>query len=228
MTIDHSKSYKGYGLRAIGHRFRLRTIFDELVIMGITSNSGTFCDVGCSNGFITQIINEKYFFKSAVGLDHDCENLLIASRLYSDILFGEIDLNRQSKSDKTFDLVTCFETLEHVGNLENSILNILSRIAPGGRCLISVPIEHGVRGFFKYLVKKFLFGYNVKELGISEGDYFKYLISGDRISKARPKANGYGTHFGFDYRDVDDILSASGVNFVARNSGMTRFYRIFG
>ncbi len=194
--------------------------------MGVSTSEGAFCDLGCSNGFITQKIQAYFNFNSAVGLDHEVDNLTFASRSYPGIEFRLIDLNNPPEVDRTFDLVTCFETLEHVGNLENSIQNILSRIAPGGKCLISVPIEHGPRGFLKYLVKKIVFRYSVSELGVSENYYLRILLGRDRISKSRPKADGYGTHFGFDYRDVDDLLVNSGVNFIAYNNAMTRFYRI--
>jgi len=228
LATDHSQSYKGFGVRAIGHRLRLRAIFKELKSMDIPPMGAHFCDLGCSNGFITQKIQAYFNFNSAVGLDHEFDNLTFAQRSYPEIEFRIIDLNKPPEVDRTFDLVTCFETLEHVGNLQNSIRNILSRIAPGGKCLISVPIEHGLRGFLKYLVKKIVFRYSVSELGVPEHCYFRLLLGGDRISKSRPKADGYGTHFGFDYRDVDDLLVESGVNFIAYNNAMTRFYRISG
>lgn len=92
--------------------------------------------------------------------------------------------------------------------------------------MISVPIEHGIRGFAKYCAKRFLYGYSVGELGLTESQYVRILLSTNRISIARPKAAGYGTHYGFDYRDVDDILRSIGVMFDSTISGMTRFYAI--
>ena len=38
--------------------------------------------------------------------------------------------------------------------------------------------------------------------------------------------NGFATHFGFDYREVDDVLRKLGVGFTATNKGISRFYVI--
>lgn len=224
MTFDHSESYKGYGIRALGHRNRLKAILKEVNLLGVPEG-GSYCDLGCSNGYITDQIRKRLHLQTT-GLDHKFEHLHTGRERYPEIKFEEVDLNKQNIDAKKFDLVTCFETLEHVGNLENAVQNIVSRIALGGRALVTVPIEHGTRGVLKYCLKKIIFRYSAAELNLSEGQYFRTLISGRRISEARPEASGYGTHFGFDYRDVDDLLIRSGANFSASNQGMTRFYRI--
>lgn len=227
MSIDHSMSYKGFGIRAFSHRHRLKSIFKEMMDMNILEGE-SFCDLGCSNGYITSMIHRKFGFGESVGFDYEAENLKTAKSLYRDVEFQFLNLNAYDIHDRKFNIVTCFETLEHVGNLEAAVKNILSRISPGGKALITVPIEHGLRGFFKYVVKKFVFRYSVSELKISEMRYFHILFRGRRLSESRPTADGYGTHFGFDYRDVDDLLSVNGAIFKAYNIGMTRFYRITG
>lgn len=227
MAVDHSLSYKGFGIRAIGHRYRLRIILNKLKKLSIFSKKNvTFCDIGCSNGYIMQMIHRNFKLNSSVGLDYDAENIALARSLYPQIRFEEVNLNTTPVADETFDLVTCFETLEHVGNIGNALKNILFRISPGGVCLISVPIEHGARGIIKYLIKKLVFRYSVSELRMSEIKYIKILLGRGRISESRQKADGYGTHFGFDYRDVDDFLISNQVRFEACNKGMTRFYII--
>lgn len=228
MTVDHSLSYKGFGIRAIGHRYRLSTIFKELDNFKPLKNDFKFLDIGCSNGHITRLIQQYINPIASHGLDYDSKNIANARSMYPQIKFEVVNLNLISIADQTFDLVTCFETLEHVGNLKNALKNILLRISPGGVCLISVPIEHGARGFIKYLVKKLFFRYTVSELSISKKDYLKILLGRGRISESRPKAEGYGTHFGFDYRDVDDLLHYERANFTAYNKSMSRFYILKG
>lgn len=226
MPEDHSQSYKGLGLRAISHRARLNAILRQLYLMGPMPGT-SYCDLGCSNGFITEQIRSK-FSLNATGMDHSIEHFVLGRQKYPEINFCHVDLNRLYEGDERFDLVTCFETLEHVGQVPNGVQNVIGRIAPGGQGLISVPIEHGKRGIAKYFIKKMIGGYTTAELGISEASYRKALFSSGRLSKTRPKADGFGTHFGFDFRDVDDCLQEFGVNFSAFNSGMTRFYRIQG
>lgn len=224
MIIDHSKSYRGLGMRAIGHRQRRHAIVKELKNINIPPNS-TYCDLGCSNGYITDQLQTQFRLR-ATGLDYKEDHLVIGRERYPKIEFGLVNLNEPCVDEKKFDLVTCFETLEHVGNINNAIHNILTRIAPGGHGFISVPIEHGVRGIIKYLIKTIVFGYSLSELRISKKEYRKILFSGIRISTARPAAESYGTHFGFDYRDVDEKLSHLNVDFRAFNRGMTRLYLI--
>ena len=222
MAEDHSKSYSGFGIRAIGHRARLKAILKNLSHMSVARNS-KFCDLGCSNGYITEKIRSK-FGLDATGMDHQQEHFDLGRLNYPDITFRGVDLNQCYQGIEHYDLVTCFETLEHVGNLQNGVQNVVSRISPGWQALISVPIEHGWRGILKYLVKKLIGGYDTQELGISEFSYLKVLLSFKRLSSTRPKSLGFGTHFGFDYRDVDECLKRLNIKYKAFNKGMTRFY----
>lgn len=192
MVVDHSQSYKGYGLRAIGHRHRLKTIFRELQTLK-PPNGSTLCDLGCSNGYITDQIRERFGLKAS-GLDHNNNHLVTGRQRYPNVAFSMVDLNQSYNGNARFDLVTCFETLEHVGNLNAAIQNILARIVPGGKGLISVPIEHGARGVIKYTIKKFVFGYSVSELMISERDYRNCCFQGEdgfRNRDPQPMAMGH-------------------------------------
>jgi hypothetical protein len=51
-------------------------------------------------------------------------------------------------------------------------------------------------------------------------------VSGGRVSRFRDDRVNWGTHFGFDYRDIDDLLRSRGVRFSASNRFTTRFYVI--
>jgi hypothetical protein len=139
-----------------------------------------------------------------------------------------VNLNVFAGYDRCFDVVTCFETLEHVGDVKIAVQNLLSSCKDGGLIMISVPIEIGVIGLIKYLVKRLLFRYQFP-LVTSEKNYVYDLLNGGRISKHRAKQSGYGSHFGFDYRDVDDIVGGIRCS-QSRiwNSGTTRFYLFTG
>jgi len=115
--VDHSRTYKVKSVRNAPHISRLKNILSFL-----DSNPNicgkSYCDVGCSNGYITNIIMKRYRLSDVVGFDHSKDNLKVARKLYSAISFRNIDLNHSIVSNKKFNLVTCFETLEHVGNVE--------------------------------------------------------------------------------------------------------------
>ena len=123
--------------------------------------------------------------------------------------------------------MTCFETLEHVGDPNTALSNILNGMKPGGVAIVTVPIEIGWRGILKFAIKTGCYGYDLTELprrpGLFRG-YVSALVKGDRLSRFRDKRQGWGTHFGFDHRDIDDRLRELSVSRKVQNSGTTRFY----
>jgi 2-polyprenyl-3-methyl-5-hydroxy-6-metoxy-1,4-benzoquinol methylase len=226
MAIDHSKTYKATSVKNIVHIHRLREIKRTLKA-SVTQPVEHYGDFGCSNGYVTNEIAALLGAKSVVGLDWS-DNLVVGSKLYPWIRFEHLDLNVFAGYSKCFDVVTCFETMEHVGDMKTAVQNLLSSCKDGGLIIISVPIEIGVIGLVKYFVKRLVFRYEFPLVN-SEKDYVLELIKGGRISKHRARQSSYGSHFGFDYRDLDDIVG--GVRCSQSriwNSGTTRFYLING
>jgi len=111
--------------------------------------------------------------------------------------------------------------------LECASENFIEFIKPGGIGIITVPIEIGKRGILKFFIKLLIYKYSLDELpnkGGGSWSYLQALLKGERISVFRDKRAGWGTHFGFDYRDLDDILAQSGLYVEAFNRGFSRFY----
>ncbi|GAB5488637.1 MAG: hypothetical protein Pars2KO_22070 [Parasphingorhabdus sp.] len=206
LAIDHSETYKLTKLKYVPHIVRLRAIRRVVKKYGV--GHGSLADFGCSNGFITKIISEDLQASSAKGFDHS-ENIEVARSNYHNISFDYIDLNKTQDVALQYDTVTCFETIEHVGKPEMAIKNLLNSRSKDGVIIISVPIEVGFVGIVKYFVKRVLYRYPL-ELNVEAKQYFQSLLKGDRISQYRGEADGFSTHFGFDYRDIDDILSSLG------------------
>lgn len=226
--VDHSLTYRS-GLRNLPHRRRLRAI-----VAALTRDDSpvveSFADVGCSNGYVTAILRERLAPVRTVGFDHIEEHLARGRREHPEIEFRTIDLNRPLPGgQETFDLVTCFETLEHVGRLEQAIANLLALTRPGGTLLITVPIESGPRGLVKFLVKVGVFRYSLKELPPQSNRLWRYLgalLTNRSIASFRDERNGWGTHFGFDWREVERILTARGARFESWSELTTRFVRV--
>lgn len=225
-SIDHSLTYKQKNVKNIPHLIRLKQI---MKIVNIIKIKEPYLDVGCSNGFIINKIVSQYGIIHAMGFDHNRDNLKIASERYPNIEFDYIDLNTLNTVDKKFKFITCFETLEHVGNLENAITNLINLIDNRGTLLISVPEETGLIGLIKFLAKTIVYSYNLKELDDSKSAYIKYLftlLSGKSISKFRSNRSGYGTHFGFDHKCIDRILYNANLNFKKIAKSASIFYII--
>jgi 2-polyprenyl-3-methyl-5-hydroxy-6-metoxy-1,4-benzoquinol methylase len=228
MAVDHSATYRGLTFRNLPHRLRLRAIESELRRLAVP-RSGTYADFGCSNGFITERVASLVAASSGTGFDHQPENLDLARSRYPHLTFQRIDLNRPGSDGVRFDLVTCFETLEHAGDMYAALGNVIAAIKPGGIGMLTVPIEIGPKGVLKFLIKTLVYGYSLQELPNGaqlRTAYLKSLLVGERISRYREVRAGWRTHFGFDYRDLDDRLRQLGVPFSAVTRGFARFYVI--
>lgn len=228
MAIDHSLTYKTKSWKNYLHKVRLKKILNILDTQNFKSTY-SYLDIGCSNGYLTDLIARRFNFSISKGMDHNNENLSVAQNQYDDIKFEYIDLNIPvADRAERYDVITCFETLEHVGNLENAIKQILSFVkSDGSFVLLSVPIEIGFAGIVKFIIKT-ISGYSVKELknGTTYLSYFTHLITNKNISGFRDMRDGWGTHYGFDYREVDKALTESKCVFKSKNYRATKFYII--
>lgn len=230
MAIDHSATYRVWSFKNLVARHRLRTIF-SIVENDIDLEGRTYADVGCSNGYLTALISDRFKPSLTCGYDHNLDNLEIARTKYSNLKFDSIDLNGTSLTARhNYDVVTCFEVLEHVGNMQNALDILLNMTAPsGGVLFLTVPIEVGWRGTLKFLIKTVLYRYDLGELPPQKQLYTRYLgslLANKRMGRFRDRRLGWGTHFGFDYRDVDDLLTKRGNSFKPFNLGMSRFYLV--
>jgi 2-polyprenyl-3-methyl-5-hydroxy-6-metoxy-1,4-benzoquinol methylase len=229
MAKDHSITYRRLRLRNIPHIKRLNDI-KALISSLKVPPGGSYADFGCSNGYVTDQVRQLVRAAHTTGFDHLDEHFEEGRRRHPELEFATIDLNRFDAARPQFDFVTCFETLEHTGNLGNALRNVVHAVRPGGIGVISVPVEVGFAGIVKFLVKVGLYGYTLKELPQRPSlrrDYVMALMKGERIGKFRSESRSHwGTHFGFDTRDVDDLLAQEPVNVSASNRGFTRFWVI--
>ncbi len=224
--IDHSKTYKNFNLRNIPHIWRLSKHI-KILKRYKTKKFDFYADYGCSNGYVTNIISNKIKALKTVGFDHSL-NLEVARKKYPCYEFKFYDLNVKNVTDQKFDLVTCFETLEHVGCIFTGIDNLIESINESGLIIISVPIETGLIGLIKYSIKRLLYRdtYNLND---PEINYVKSLILNSDISAFRdPEANHYGPHLGFDFRIIDKYLKTKKNKLIVKafNSLTTRYYEI--
>jgi 2-polyprenyl-3-methyl-5-hydroxy-6-metoxy-1,4-benzoquinol methylase len=230
MPIDHSATYKDRSLKNFLARSRLRAIL-SIIEANIEFADKTYADVGCSNGFLTDLLSARFKPSISCGYDHNQDNLAVARSTYQNLKFDLIDLNaKPSTAPVTYDVVTCFEVLEHVGNIPNALGTLLNMTAPaGGVLFLTVPIEIGWRGTIKFLIKTLLYRYKLDELPQQENLFQQYLgslLMNRRMDRFRDRRSGWSSHFGFDYREVDDLLTERSLPFESFNEGMTRFYLV--
>jgi 2-polyprenyl-3-methyl-5-hydroxy-6-metoxy-1,4-benzoquinol methylase len=205
---DHEATYRRANIAGIIHRNRLRAII-QLFRRHISPDTASWADFGCSNGFvIQQIVNlQTYSFARIVGFDAVPELVENArAKRIPNAEFRVLNLNAVQPATGKFALVTCMETLEHVGNMEGALANLVAHVETGGLLMITAPNEIGAPGLFKFFGRLALRrnAYGDFFASHSRADYVKRLFTGAPIRHFRePARHGWGPHLGFDYRVLE-------------------------
>jgi len=216
---SHAETYKGLGFAAFVHRTRLRTILNILEQLKLSTIQGSWADFGCSDGFIFQHVSASILFHwKLYGFDH-AQQLLKAARErnIANAQFDYFQLNNICNTYcEHFELVTCFEAIEHTGNYRNAFENLYISTKPGGHLIISVPNEVGFIGIMKILGRKFIrrnayLSFFEQNRG-TEMDYISCLIRGKDIEMFRRNPNGYGAHLGFNYKNFELYIQTQYMN----------------
>ena len=228
-AYDPTETYKKLSFRNIPHQVRLQKIERILKKEFKKKPVDSFIDIGCASGFITYRLKELLKIRNASGTDALQEYITNAKNKYPGIAFEVMDLNKTIEQPGKYDLVTCFETLEHVGHLETALNNIHQSIATNGLALLSVPIEVGMIGTIKYLLKVKVYGDKMNEIGTeNQKNYFKSLLKGEDISKYRQKPKElWWDHFGFNYKTIEAHFKRQGIPFKGITFFTTRFIIIY-
>lgn len=206
MTSDHSLTYTKFRFRNIPHILRLGNTLKLLKNLGLNQNNSVL-DIGCSNGYVTNIIKKRFNLLNVTGVDFDLENIGLAQKKYPDITFSKGDINNEIEGKEQFDFVLCLETIEHAGCLKTTLGNLLKASNTSQTIVISAPIEVGLVGIVKFIIKNSLYRDDFSEMRVNKIEYLKALFAGDRISKFRDGRPFWSTHYGFDYRDVIEITN---------------------
>jgi 2-polyprenyl-3-methyl-5-hydroxy-6-metoxy-1,4-benzoquinol methylase len=236
----HEESYKYKGIPGIIHRSRLQKILDvfEKVKIG---PAGKLADFGCSNGYIIALLKERFFNGgnwNFYGFDHS-EPLLVQAREKNlkNCEFHRLELNSINANhwDGAFDIVTCFETLEHVGNYHNALVNLYKFCKPGGKIIFSIPNEKDVPGLIKYFGRKILRRDAYKDFFNEQNEirYVWHLLLNKPLGEFRKKnLPGWGEHLGFDWKLFEQFINNDFINvgkcrILSRESSFIKFNLIY-
>ena len=99
-----------------------------------------YLDVGCGNGFITELVAPG--FDEIVGIDiEDVRLQEFRSRviLRSNLRILLMSADKIDFPNEFFSLITCFEVLEHVADLDTTVQEIIRVCRRGGVIVISTP-----------------------------------------------------------------------------------------
>ncbi|MCS7010644.1 MAG: class I SAM-dependent methyltransferase [Anaerolineales bacterium] len=106
--------------------------------------SGRLLDVGCAYGLFL-LEAQRYFVCSGSDISH---HALEEARK---ILPPEVNLFPGAlgslSSDRPYDVITCFDVLEHIPDLEIAWENLERLLRPGGLLVLTVPVYDGPLGW---------------------------------------------------------------------------------
>lgn len=96
-------------------------------------------DVGCGQGYGCNILSENA--TSVVGVDKSAEAISLAKELYkhSDVKFVAASAYELPFAESSFDIVCCFQVIEHLKYPEKLLALIKKLLKPGGILIISTP-----------------------------------------------------------------------------------------
>ena len=96
-------------------------------------------DIACGEGYGSNLLATKAIHVS--GMDIDKASIEKAKAKYDkkNISFLVSDAEKISANDNEFDLVACFETLEHLADHASMLKEIKRVLKPGGLLIISTP-----------------------------------------------------------------------------------------
>ncbi len=135
VSLDKSLKHPMVVIREhlLRYTFALQNVFDKDVL-----------DIACGTGYGMYLMS--YWAKSVTGYDVDRKAIKAAKRdfqMKSPAIIEFKDFNTETEFGnnltQSFDVVTCFETLEHLDNPEKLLESIEKHLRPKGTLFISVP-----------------------------------------------------------------------------------------
>ena len=178
-------------------------------------------DYGCGDGtFLTLLLKSADAPAKAVGAEVDqkqivdCRTRLANWPQLSFVAVPDLDLPEYAGQ---FDAIVCTEVLEHVVGREVALDRFQRLLAPGGRLIISVPVETGFSLVIKQSART-IAGW--RGLGDYPGmspytwnDFFASIVAGDNQHMVRPihgveTGQPFHDHKGFNWRVLRKEVAA--------------------
>lgn len=104
------------------------------LIRRFAPQASTLLDVGAGNGYFTKLAREEFAFQAA-GLEiSDCEIRFAKDVLGVELLKEDVTTHRGQ-----YDVVTCFNVIEHVASVRPFFSALVSRMKPGGLLIVTTP-----------------------------------------------------------------------------------------
>lgn len=131
-------------------------------------------DVGCGQGFAVELMRGPEFNKTSFGVDVSPRMIQVASERLRPEFFRLIEDAKIPFPDNHFDIVTCFDVLEHLDEQDAIALTeeITRSMAPDGVAVMSISLRPSI--------SVDIFGDNLHRT-VKSADWWKSIIEFDEV-----------------------------------------------
>lgn len=173
------------------------------------SGDGTFIALACETPWRPPYVLGAELETSVLD---DCRTRL---RSIPQVEFCLISELAREERRATFDAVVCMEVLEHVTHLDEVLSQMEYVLEPGGRLIISVPVEVGLPLIVKQAVRRIAgwrnLGHYKFNSAYTGSEMLKSICAGDRQHIVRPlyahpDGSTFHDHKGFNWRCLRKLL----------------------
>jgi ubiquinone/menaquinone biosynthesis C-methylase UbiE len=177
-------------------------------------------DIACGEGYGTNLMSKKALHVTGIDIDNPCiEN---AKKKYTagNIFFSTGSVLKIPARDNSFDVITCFETLEHINEQKEMLAELKRVLSPSGILLISTPDKKNYSdktGYKNPFHKKELYEQDFKNL---VANYFpntcfykQNSYSGSMI--LNEKQPGIQNYYNGDYENINALTAQDTLYWIA-------------
>lgn len=132
--------------------YKFRAILNEI---SKYKNEGKLLDVGCAYGRFLEVVSSQFKNRfSITGIDVSKHAIAIAKKNLSTSRLKVCSVEKTTFKNKSFDVITLLDVIEHVPNLEKSFIEVKSILKENGIVVILVPVYDGITGKIVNLIDK--------------------------------------------------------------------------
>ncbi len=125
-------------LQKAWHNRKLAQVIDLILKTYKASDRINLLDVGCASGVLTHEVSKSLPKSKVTGLDSYKSAVDFARQKYPNLKFVVGDAHKLPFKNKSFDLIICTETLEHVTDPRLSLLEMKRVLKKNGEAIISM------------------------------------------------------------------------------------------
>lgn len=187
-------------IKRFSHKRRFETSLNLVNILDSEDNS--ILDYGTGDGYFLTEAAQKYQKISLVGFEPCKEQYKLATRMSSRYNNIKIFSDVKEIQANQFNIITCFEVLEHLPEKEAALVlsNVRRLLKDDGQLIISVPLESGLSGFVKNAVRLL-----INQPHTSDMRKMTRAMLGLKVKRAGAEYYLDG-HIGFRHKDLEPLL----------------------